>query len=378
MRAPGRAAEHSGTLRPALMAGMLMVAACGEITGEPGGDGPLVWRTPFQAAASPLGTPAADDRNLYAVLGGVQAFRASDGARLWRGALDRYAPENLVADGTRVYAAEASVTAYDADDGSVIWRYRPDANASLGRSALAGGTLFFGTSSHRVYALDAATGTVQWSTDVGPEWEHQAVVRGIAVSGDTVYAAVEQWRAANGYVASGWLVAMDRGTGAVLWRYRSGTGEDRDVFGSSPTVAGRLVLVSDVSSNAVVAVDRFTGQEMWRFRGLPGFVGIQEAPLVRGGRVYAASGDTRVYALDLATGEPVWSRALPAANEAYAFCGDQLFVNYGGVAALDPATGRVLWSGYDGDDEFAVSGFAVARDRLFILGNAAAYAFRCD
>ena len=54
------------------------------------------------------------------------------------------------------------------------------------------------------------------------------------------------------------------------------------------------MLVSDASSNAVVAIDRFTGQEAWRFRGLPGYVGFQEAPLVRGGRVYAASGDTQL------------------------------------------------------------------------------------
>lgn len=369
----------TGTRLAASVAGaLLMAAGCGEITGKPPGDDPLVWRTALQTTSSPLGTPAADGERLYAVLGGVQAFRASDGERLWRGPLDTYAPENLVSDGERVYAAEAVVTAYEAATGRVVWQRRPDANASLGRAALHEGVLYFGTSSHRVHALDAATGAPRWTTDVGPEWEHMAVVRGVAVSGDTVYAAVEQWRAANGYVASGWIVALDRSTGAVLWRYRSGSGDDRDVFGSSPAVAGRLVLVSDVSSNAVVAVDRFTGQEAWRFRGLPGYVGFQEAPLVRGERVYAASGDTRAYALELATGRLVWSRALPAANEAYALCGNRLFVNYGGVAALDVESGRIAWSGYDGDEEFAISGFAVGNGRVFVLGNAAAYAFRCD
>jgi outer membrane protein assembly factor BamB len=356
---------------------LLIGAACGEITSKPPADGVLLWRTQIHPISSPLGTPAADGEHVYAVLGGVQAFRAADGAMLWRGPLDTYAPENLVTGGGRVFAAEAAVTAYNASTGSVVWRTRPDANASLGRATLHDGVLYFGTSSHRVYALDAATGEQRWSTDVGPEWEHPAVVRGIAVSGDTVYAAVEQWRAANGYRASGWVVALDGASGDTLWRFQSGFGEDRDVFGSSPTVAGRLLLVSDVSSNAVVALDRFTGEEVWRFNGLPGYVGIQEAPLVRGDRVYAASGDTRVYALELQTGRQVWSRALPAANEAFALCGNQLFVNYGGVAVLDPETGGVLWSGYDGD-EFTISGFAVANNRIFVLGNVAAYAFRCD
>jgi outer membrane protein assembly factor BamB len=361
------------SLAPAL----LLLASCREITSKPPGSGALIWRTPLQAVNLPLGTPATDGDRLYAVLGAVQAFSASDGARMWRGSLDTYAPENLVAGEGRVYGAELVVSAFDAATGRALWRTRPDANASLGRATLHEGVLYFGTSSHRVYALNAATGAERWSTDVGPEWEHLSIVRGVAVSGDTVYAAVEQWRAANGYIASGWVVALDRESGDVLWRYRSGEGDDRDVFGSSPTVAGHLVLVSDVSSNAVVALDRFTGEEVWRFRGLPGFMGFQEAPLVRGNRVYAASGDTRVYAIDLQSGTLVWSRALPAANEAYALCGDQLFVNYGGIAALDPETGRVVWSGYD-EGEFVVSGFAVANHRIFVLGNKFVYAFRCD
>lgn len=364
-------------LRACAVPALMIIGGCGDITGTPRQPRELLWRQAIQADRPPLGTPAADGERLYAVLGGVAAFRASNGEFLWRGSLDTYAPENLSVGGGRVYAAEAVVSAFDAATGQLAWRFRPDANASLGRSAFHGGAVYFGTSSHRVYALDAATGALRWATDVGAGWQYNGVVRGVAASGDTVYAAVEQWRAQNGYIASGWLVALDRNTGQVLWRYSSGTGNDRDVFGSAPAVAGRLLLASDVSSNAIVAVDRFTGLEVWRFRGQPGFVGFQEVPLVRDGHVYAASGDTHVYALELASGRELWRARLPAANEAYALCGDRLFVNYGGIAVLDAGSGRVLWTGYDSDEEFAVSGFAAAGGRVFILGNVAAYAFRC-
>jgi outer membrane protein assembly factor BamB len=337
----------------------------------------LVWRAESRADRDAHGTPAADADRVYAILQGVSAYSARDGSLAWRTPLESYAPRNLSIGGGRVYAAEAVVHALDVNAGTVLWRFRPDANASLGRSAFAGGVLYFGTASHRVYALDAATGRELWRTDVGPEWQFASTVRGVAASGDTVYAGVDQWRAENGYITSGWLVALDRTTGRVLWRFQTGAGNDRNSVSASPVVAGRLLLASDASSNAVFAVDRFTRQEVWRLRGEHGFVGFFEAPVVRGDTVFAASGDAHAYAADLATGRLLWRTPTPAANQSFALCGRQFLVNYLGIGVLDAGTGRLVRTAYDGDEEFPTSGFAVTGGRVYVLGNKAVYALRC-
>lgn len=370
MRSNGRLACAAALL-------LAFVLGCREPTAQIADRELVVWRADKQSRRLSLGLPAADANRVYAVLEGLSAYSTRDGSLLWRTPLDTYAPRNVSLGGGRVYAAELTVFAIDPATGGILWRFRPDSNASLGRSVYHSGGLFFGTSSHRVYGLDAATGREMWRTDIGPEWQYGGTVRGMTASGDTVYAGAEQRRAENGYIGSGWLVALDRATGRILWRFSSGTGLDRHGVSASPVVAGRLLLANDVFSNAIFAVDRFTGQEVWRLRGDPGFVGVFESPVVRGDTVYAASGDTHAFAAELATGRLLWRTQLPAANEAWALCGGTLMVNYYGIAVLDTRSGRVLQHVLEGDEEFPTSAFAVHGQRAYVLGNNHIHALRC-
>jgi outer membrane protein assembly factor BamB len=365
---------------PAVTLGLLMSLSCHDPTGGEARDsGGTLWRVPLAARDAGLSVPAADGERLYTVGRGVTAYAASDGAGLYSTGGMTYAPANVVARGGRVFAAEAAVHAYDAATGRERWRFQPVTMAPFSRSAADDEAFYFGTSTsaRRVYALDAATGAERWSTEIGPEWQYDGYIRGVAVSGDTVYAGAEQDRAANGYLSSGWLVALDKRTGAILWRYSTGTGDEARNVISAPTVAGRLLLASDRDGNAAFAVDRFTGQEVWRFPMDPSYVGPVDAPVVVGDVAYVGSGDTHVYALDLATGRERWRAKLPAAIEALTVCGGGVFASYQGLAVLDRATGRVLRTAYDGEAEFLTSGFATVSDRVYVLGNKYAYALRC-
>jgi outer membrane protein assembly factor BamB len=136
------------------------------------------------------------------------------------------------------------------------------------------------------------------------------------------------------------------------------------------------VLVSDYLSNAIEAVDRTTGRSVWRFHGESGFVGFPEAPIVVKKKVYAASGDKYVYALDLSTGRVLWRTKTRGSNEAYAICGKSLLVSSGGLTAFDPQSGRITQR-LLGGDEFVTTKFAVLGKRAFVLGPKAVYAFSC-
>jgi len=339
----------------------------------------LVWRTALEAGGNPpIGTPVVTKGGrLIATYTGIHAYSIADGRTLWQVAVRKYLPRSLVAKGEVVFVAESTVYALDGKNGHRLWEFTPDANASLGRAAVHDDTIFFGTSSHRVYALRAFDGRKRWVVDVGKEWQYPATVRGVAVSEGKVYATVEQWRTENGLKASGWMVALDARSGRVLWRSQTGSGDQRRGLSSSPVIASNLVLAGDYISNSVVAVSRNTGNEVWRFAGESGFVGFAESPIVKDDLVYAASGDRFVYALDLTTGRQLWRTQMPGANESYALCGDSLLVKYQGLAALDPHSGRIKQTLFGYDAEGPTSALAVSGSQVFALGPNAVYGFSC-
>ncbi|CAA9321609.1 MAG: hypothetical protein AVDCRST_MAG68-1956 [uncultured Gemmatimonadetes bacterium] len=363
----------------ALLACILSGAgACRESVGSAGGRDQLLWRAPLEARdQGSISVPVTDGARVYAIGGGLVALDAQNGSVAWRAPLTKYAPINVALGGGRVFAVEELAYAFDAATGRELWRFTPDSDGALGESTADDRALYFGTGSHRVYALDAATGQPLWTTDVGPDWEHTGIVLGVTVSGDTLYAAVRQYNAANGYISTGWIFALDRGTGRVLWSYRNGEGKDIRSVSSAPTVAGRLLLASDLHGNSFFAVDRLTGKEVWRVNGARGYVGPRQAPSAVGEMAYITSSDTHAYAVELQTGRIVWKKKLPASSNSFAVCGDRIFAAWLGLSILDRNTGRVLYQSDDESSDYPTSGFAVHDDRVFVLGNRAAYAYRC-
>jgi outer membrane protein assembly factor BamB len=377
---PPRIRAATNSLCAAALVGM----SCSELTG--GGNGmrgrDLLWRVPLVGPDVGPSVPVADGARLYAVGRGISAYRAADGAHLY--STDRFAyytPRNVVVSGGRTFAAESVAHAYDAGTGRKLWSFTPVTHAAIGAVAADDRAFYFGTgtTARRVYALDQATGRELWSTEVGPEWRFHGWVSGVAVSGDTLYIGAEEYRAHNGYMSSGWLAALDKTRGQILWRYSTGTGDEVRSVASKPVVAGRLVLASDYKGNAAFAVDRFTGREAWRREFDRPYVGPSDQPSVVDDIAYVGSGDTHVYALDLATGAVRWRTSLGGAIDFVAVCGNEVFAEYAiGLAVLDRHTGHVRWRGYDGDsDEHLTSGLATHGDRVYALGNKYAYAFRC-
>jgi outer membrane protein assembly factor BamB len=375
---------------PALLAcvGLLLWAtACKQPAGDPPagrlpevGGVQVTWRVPLTEGAA-LHGPTTDGERFYADGNRhLEAYDVATGARIWSERPEfRTAPANYVVRNGRVLGAGSQAIALDAKTGRELWRFAPDTTASLGEIAADERALYIGTMSHRVYALGHADGTLLWTRDIGPAWEHRGIIRGISVSGDTVYAGVDQHVTPNGERSIGWIFALDRSTGEVLWKYQEGTGEDERYIGSAPRVAGRLLLAVDYPQNTFIAVDRFTGREVWRVRGDDGYFGAEEPPLVAGDTAYAASNDRHVYAMDVQTGRVLWKTRTPASNSGLAVCGTRLLVNYLGLAVLDRRTGQLLgtmlndYVTYD----YPTTGFAVAGEHAFVTGRKAAYGLRC-
>jgi outer membrane protein assembly factor BamB len=180
-----------------------------------------------------------------------------------RGFVDWTFTEPDQTDGGRLFLEAA------ADDGTVL-TVEPVDRLTEGSGALV--------------ALDAVSGEERWRvTDVDGE----AVAVPVAVADGVAYAGGKE----------GSLWALDASTGEVTWTTDTGA-----EVTSAPAVAGGLVIVGNDDGD-VVAFDAVAGVERWRFTTDDV---VAAAPSVSGDTVIVSSYDGHTYGLDLATGEELW------------------------------------------------------------------------
>jgi outer membrane protein assembly factor BamB len=184
---------------------------------------------------------------------------------------------------------------------------------------------------------------------------------GPSVSAGRVY--VTDFERNSGSKGTERALCLDEKTGKVLWT-REWTADYRGIsYGSgpraTPTVDGDRVYVVG-GSGVVHCLRSATGEVIWQKDYVADYGmqmptwGVSSAPLVDGDRVIVIAGgrpDAKVMAFDKRTGKETW-RALPSDSE-QGYC-QPVIVQAGGkrqliiwhptaVAALDPATGKVLW-----------------------------------
>jgi outer membrane protein assembly factor BamB len=277
-----RASIEGRPWTPAVV-GDLVVVPTGEALVAFDRDGEEAWRLPnrgfFQQPAALDGMVVAGSFGRGAVLvdpaDGTEVGRVADG---WR------AFEPVIADGVAFVALsdnrnDAGAVAAIGADGEEVWRAGLDERATS-RVGFADGTVYAGTDSGYVYALDAATGDRQWRTSVG-DW----VTRGPTAGGGRVFAAT----------LKGGFVALDTADGEEAWRVDLGASTD-------PVAVGDLVLTDD-GRDAVVALDAADGAERWR---LDTDGRMREGVRVAGGRGVVGAATGTVHAFDPATGEERW------------------------------------------------------------------------
>jgi eukaryotic-like serine/threonine-protein kinase len=258
-------------------------------------DGSQQWR--FATGGYVSSTPAVADGTVYV---GSQddhmyALDAGTGTEQWRFEADgRIFSSPAVADGT-VYIGSGwgdfAVYALDAADGTVQWRF--ETGGEVGSSpAVVDGTVYVGSDDGYMYALDATDGTEEWTTEIG-DFETRGIHSTPAVVDGTVY------------FGGGWdfsVYALDAATGAVQWRF-----EADGPVNSSPAVADGTVYIGsrewDDPGGYLYALDAATGDEQWTFET---DWEIYSSPAVVDDTVYVGSEDSNVYALDAADGTVQW------------------------------------------------------------------------
>lgn len=191
-----------------------------------------------------------------------------------------------------------------------------------------GDTVFFASSTGKVYALDAATGNLRWQFPQGEKEAVGAFYASPVLVGDTLLV---------GSVDKN-LYALDSQNGATRWTFTTG-----DSIVSAVDVLENTVFLAS-SDRKLYALDLATGAKRWEFTTQNW---MWAEPLATDGRVYAASMDHRVYCLDAASGAKIWEHPVGAAIPGGMTLEDGVL--YLGaldsrVHALDATSGNELWA----------------------------------
>lgn len=214
-----------------------------------------------------------------------------------------------------VYAgsADGNLYAVEAKTGKLRWKF--DAHGDVNSSpAVAEDTVYVVSLDGNLYAIDTATGKQRWSfATLG---EHRFTAAGVLnlhpsteimpdpwdfyLSSPTVVAGTVYFGSGDGHI-----YAVDAGTGALRWSYKTG-----DVVHSSPAVSGGIVYAGSWDTY-FYALDAATGELKWKFKTGEDpkthvMTGIPGSAAVANGTVYFGCRDANLYALDAATGALKW------------------------------------------------------------------------
>ncbi len=300
----------------------------------------------------------------------VKAGRGTDGAV-------RLTAPPVAADGkVFVRDAVASVAAFDLTTGDRLWDVdlKPEKTKSRlgtgGGVAYDKGRVFASTGFGFIVSLDAASGGELWRQPLG-----LAIHSAPTVSDGRVFVST----------VDNQLFALDDEDGRILWNHRGITETARLFPGSSPAVAGDIV-IAPYSSGEVFALRTQNGRVAWsdtlvrtgRLTSLSALNDIVGRPVVDRGRVYAISHSGRMVAIDLRTGERVWTRNLGGVQTPW-IAGDFIYVVSldGEVVCLFRSNGAVRWitplqqfkNQEKKKDPIQWSGPVLAGDRLIVVSS---------
>ncbi|WP_174811711.1 PQQ-binding-like beta-propeller repeat protein [Salinadaptatus halalkaliphilus] len=257
-------------------------------------------------------------------------------------------------------------TTATASGGSLEWTYETDQRARTSPTVV-DGVVYTGMSdqpSHRLHAIDAATGDPLEEIFQGRPIREVSVVNGIIfVAQDGGDAAIEAYDATTYdrlysvdmenapntqptvfdgtiYVGSGdgLVYALDAWTAQREWTFE--TDDDVD---SSPVLDSGTIYVG-CNDEHLYAIDAETGDEEWAFAANGP---IRSSPTVHDGTVYVGESANRLLAVDAGSGQSEWQfdtagsvSSSPTVSDGTVFVGDW----EGNVVAVDADSGDELWT----------------------------------
>lgn len=221
---------------------------------------------------------------------------------------------------------------------AILWYSNRAVSAKIsGGLSAAYESVYFGTEDGYVYALEEATGSVKWKVGV----------KGEVISAPAVDAGVVLVNTTSGH-----LIALDPESGEQKWVTESDVPPLTLRGVSAPAAESGGALVGTPSGKLQVSILE-TGMVAWETQiaspsgatELERIVDIDVKPLVFGGNVFVVSYNGTLSAVELRTGQVIWTREYGSYRN-ISIDGNRLFVvdTKSNLYAIDRRSGVELWS----------------------------------
>ena len=212
-----------------------------------------------------------------------------------------------------VGSADGNLYAVDRESGALKWKFETKGRV-VSSPAVAGGVVYFNSYDGNFYAVDGGSGQLKWKFQTEGERRFaakhlhgsQPATETMPDPWDCYLSSPVVWNGAV-YFGSGDgnIYAVNAATGALNWKVKTG-----DVVHASPAIADGTLFVGGWDSY-LYALDAATGKGKWRFKtgddpDMHNQVGIQSSAAVVDGTVYFGCRDSHLYALDAVTGQKKW------------------------------------------------------------------------
>jgi outer membrane protein assembly factor BamB len=251
------------------------------------------------------------------------------------GAMQASSWPGMTISGDRIYVANGpAVHALDLQSGRQLWRFPAQAERGLTMFATPAisedGILVFGAYDNQIYAIDTETGSTTWSQPY--DQPEDRIVAGSLIVEDLVFTPT----------AGGRLFALDIQTGHPAWPEPFQPEEVSDPLWSTPLLVEERVYLASLDHH-VYALD-LSGRLIWESDELSS--AILDTPSIADGRILVGTFGKELIALNLTNGSVAWRIETdgrvwgnPALANGSAFFGD----TSGSVYALSIEDGREQW-----------------------------------
>lgn len=240
-------------------------------------------------------------------------------------------------------AAVGGLYCLDLRDGATVWRYSLD--HAVGSTPLYDADrkrVYFGADDGKLYALHARSGRLIWETETGAE-----IRRGLRMVDDTLYVAN----------ADNTVLAIDPQGGEQIWRHRRQPIEGFSAAGYADIAIHAGKVLAAFSDGMFVALDAISGAVLWSNdlasevvaatrEGAVNLTDADATPVIVGRVAAAASVAGGLYGVDVESGNVLWTRPDLDRITGLAVANDLVYAARAGfgLTAVDPRTGRAVWS----------------------------------